>query len=62
MIRGGTLTIHSQVLSLGSHPILFRALQWLTSLFSSYPNPFSCAFIPRDERARELVLADMMAH
>jgi hypothetical protein len=28
---------------------------------SSCPNPFPCSFIPRDEKARELILADTMA-
>jgi len=27
----------------------------------SYPNPFPCSFIPRDNKARELILADSMA-
>ena len=27
----------------------------------SFPNPFPCSFVPRDKRARELILADTMA-
>jgi len=30
-------------------------------ILSSRPNPFSCSFFLRDDRARELVLADTMA-
>jgi len=32
-----------------------------TGTLSSRPDPFSCSFIPRDEKARELILADIMA-
>jgi len=32
-----------------------------TGSLISRPNPFSCFFIPRDEKARELILADTMA-
>jgi len=32
-----------------------------TGAIISCPNPFPCSFIPRDEKARELILADTMA-
>ena len=40
---------------------LSRVLQRLMFVLSSHVNQFSCSFVPRDKKARELILADTVA-
>ena len=61
LLGGSILTIRLQGFSWGSYPNPFWDTQRLIFLLSSRPNPFACSFIPRDEKAREIVLADTMA-
>jgi hypothetical protein len=57
---GGTVSDYSYT---GGSIRCCPILSWRPSKVDSpcsYPNPFPCSFIPRDNKARELILADSM--
>ena len=60
MAEASFLITPSQVVPQGKFPNTFRSHVEVDSL-SSRPNPFPCYFHLRDEKARDLILADTMA-